>query len=69
MESLKDSHGPDRRLWVRLIQQPQSDFEKSLAFRLAWLVAVIVIGINLFTPSPDPILADFGGITSGAQCA
>lgn len=61
MESLKDTHGPERRLWLHLMQ-PQSDFEKSLAFRLVWLAAIVVIGINLFAPTSDPTLAHIGGI-------
>lgn len=53
MESLNDAHGPERRLWLRLIQS-QSDFEKTLAFRLTLLAAVVVISINVFAPDSQP---------------
>jgi len=48
-----------RQAWLREMQDGliplQSDFEKSLAFRLAMLVAVVVISINVLAPAPAPV--------------
>jgi hypothetical protein len=56
MESLPDSVGNTRRAWLHAIQtglpSPQSDFEKSLAWRLTFVVAVIVVTINVLAPPP-----------------
>lgn len=56
MESLPDSAGNARRAWLRATQAElppqQSDFEKSLAWRLAFVVAVIVVTINVLAPPP-----------------
>ncbi len=52
-----------RHAWLRELQDladkpapdlAQSDFEKSLAFRLTFIVVLIVIGINIFAPPPTP---------------
>lgn len=59
MKGIVDSAGDARRAWLRNMQEDfrplQSDFEKSLAFRLTLLVAAFVIGINLFSPPPQPV--------------
>jgi len=61
MNSLPDSAGDRRRDWLRKAQDDlmplQSDFEKSLAFRLVLLVAVVVISINVLAPAPLPAQA------------
>lgn len=59
-----DSHFVCRQAWLenpksmrKTSAKPakyQSDFEKSLAFRLTLLVAVFVIGLNLLSPDPTP---------------
>lgn len=57
MVSLPDSHTEARHAALRDMQagpaRQQSDFEKKLAFRLAFLVATVVIGFNLFAPAPQ----------------
>jgi hypothetical protein len=58
MNSLPDLAANARRAWLRETQDSQmpvqSDFENSLAFRLVLLVAVVVIGINVLAPAPEP---------------
>lgn len=58
MKSIPDVAGEARRAWLCEMQRgqtgPQSDFEKSLAFRSTLIVAIFVIGINLFSPPPAP---------------
>ncbi|MEW9584312.1 hypothetical protein [Paraburkholderia sp. DGU8] len=57
MTSLPDSAGNNRRAWLLSLQTPiQSDFEKSLAFRLTVIVAVFVIGINVLELAPAPVV-------------
>jgi hypothetical protein len=62
MKSIPDAAGDARRAWLCEMQDDliplQSDFEKSLAFRLTLLVAVFVIGINLLSPPPPAPVAD-----------
>jgi hypothetical protein len=56
MESLPDSAGNARRAWLRAtpaeLPPQQSDFEKSLAWRVAFAVAAIVVTINVLAPPP-----------------
>jgi len=56
MKSIPDSAGEARRTWLRETQDSymplQSDFEKSLAFRLVFLAAVVVISINVLASAP-----------------
>lgn len=56
MNSLPDLAADARRAWLRKMQDGfmpvQSDFEKSLAFRLSLVVAAVVIGLSLFAPAP-----------------
>lgn len=56
MKSMPDAHGDARRADLRAIYvcclTSQSDFEKSLPFRLTMLVAAFVIGINVLAPPP-----------------
>lgn len=56
MESLPDSAGSARRAWLRATQAelppPQSDFEQSWTWRLAFAVAAIVVTINVLAPPP-----------------
>lgn len=56
MESLPDSAGNARRAWLRATQAEfppqQSDFEKSLAWRLAFAVSAIVVTVNVLAPPP-----------------
>ncbi|MFL9883097.1 hypothetical protein PQR66_08675 [Paraburkholderia agricolaris] len=56
MNSLPDLAAAPRRAWLRKMQDGlmpvQSDFEKSLAFRLSLIVAAVVIGLSLFSPPP-----------------
>jgi hypothetical protein len=59
MKPLQDFHGDTRRARLRgrqvvAPQREQSDFEKSFAFRLAFVTAIVVIGINLFSSPPPP---------------
>jgi hypothetical protein len=49
-----------RHAWLRHEQQPsvkqhapQSDFEQSPYWRVCLLIALIVIGINVFSPDPE----------------
>jgi hypothetical protein len=57
---IDDHHAVARKHWLRQQHPPiaqqsaQSDFEKSLAFRVTLLVAVFVIGLNLLSPDPTP---------------
>lgn len=56
-----DANGDARRQWLRALPvlamdataTVQSDFEKSLPFRLTILVAVFVIGLNLLSDQPS----------------
>lgn len=69
MTALPDIHGDDRRAWLQFVQESDpvrrpahaapdtSNFEKTLAWRLALLAAVVVIGINVFAPDPEPNVA------------
>lgn len=69
MTALPDIHGEDRRAWLQFVQESDpvhrpahatpgtSNFEKTLAWRLALLVAVVVIGINVFAPDPEAAFA------------
>jgi hypothetical protein len=54
MESLPDSAGNARRAWLCATQKEpalrQSDFEKSFAWRLTFVVAAIVVTINVLAP-------------------
>lgn len=66
--SFEDVNGDGRRAWLREEQEPrvrqhvpQSNFEESPHWRICLLIAVIVIGINVFSPDPD--------VGSGAQRA
>ncbi|MFM0315979.1 hypothetical protein PQR36_13905 [Paraburkholderia nemoris] len=56
MNSIPDSAGDARRAWLYQMQegltQPQSDFERSFAWRLAFVVAAIVVTINVLAPPP-----------------
>ncbi|NYH13449.1 hypothetical protein [Paraburkholderia bryophila] len=56
MNSLPDSAGDARRAWLCGVQEAlnplQSDFEKSLAWRLTLVVAVVVITINVLAAPP-----------------
>lgn len=58
MESIRDTAGDARRAWLSKMQDGfvpiQSDFERSLAFRLSLIVAAVVIGLSLFSPPPTP---------------
>ncbi|MDQ7981370.1 hypothetical protein QYH69_29490 [Paraburkholderia sp. SARCC-3016] len=60
-----DANAEARRTWLLALQSAptastnvasnaQSDFEKSFAFRLALVITVVVIGINLFSSPPPP---------------
>lgn len=69
MKSLPDSNTAARQMWLRTLQNfpsptppqkisaDQSDFEKSLAFRSALLVAAFVIAINVLPPASVPLVA------------
>ncbi|CAE6693146.1 hypothetical protein [Paraburkholderia nemoris] len=56
MNSIPDSAGSARRAWLRQMQEElaprQSDFETSFAWRLAFVVAAIVVTINVLAPPP-----------------
>ncbi|MFM0595350.1 hypothetical protein [Paraburkholderia dilworthii] len=56
MNSIPDAAAAERKAWLREFQDAQmpvqSDFEKSLTFRLSMIVAAVVIGLNLFAPPP-----------------
>lgn len=58
MKSIPDVAGEARRAWLFEMQchqrAPQSDFECCLAYRLCFIVAVFVIGLNLLSPDPTP---------------
>ncbi|EIF32547.1 hypothetical protein BCh11DRAFT_00275 [Burkholderia sp. Ch1-1] len=64
MKSLPDWNTAARHRWLtqeaaaeqECGTQEQSDFEQSLAFRLTLIVAVFVIGINVFQPAPAPLV-------------
>lgn len=61
MKSIPDSAGEDRRAWLRAMQDDlvpiQSDFETSLAWRVALGVAALVILFNVLAPSPVSVAA------------
>lgn len=55
-----DLNAECRRAWLRQEQQPcirqqtpQSNFEQSPYWRICFFVAVVIIGIQAFTPDPD----------------
>ncbi|CAG4906289.1 hypothetical protein [Paraburkholderia saeva] len=56
MKSIPDVNGEARRAYLREMQDGftplQSDFEQSPVWRITLLVAVFVIGINVFAPAP-----------------
>lgn len=56
MSSLPDLAADARRAWLSEMQDGfipvQSDFERSLAFRLSLIVAAVVVGLSLFSPPP-----------------
>lgn len=58
--SIIDLYGDTRREWLRqeqeprvTLQTPQSDFENSPYWRVAFAIATVVIGIQVFSPNPD----------------
>jgi hypothetical protein len=63
MKSTHDLAGKARRAWLKrgakgalTIEsrpEPQSDFEKAFAYRLTFVVAAVVIALNLFSPEPN----------------
>lgn len=65
MNSIADANTEQRHAWLRDEQnlpahkpaspRCQSDFEKSFAWRLAMVAAVLVIGINLFHSASPPV--------------
>jgi hypothetical protein len=61
MKSIPDSAGEARRAWLRQLQDGltplQSDFEKSRAWRLTFIVAAIVVTINVLAPPPAATVA------------
>ncbi len=55
-----DTHAEARQEWLRQEQQPcvrqqtpQSNFEQSPYWRIAFAIACVVIGIQVFSPNPD----------------
>jgi hypothetical protein len=59
MKSIPDAVADARRAWLDGLQRSQkpaqSDFERSAVWRSTLIAAVIVIGVNLFSPAPTPI--------------
>jgi hypothetical protein len=56
-----EMNGEARRAWLQELQDGlvplQSDFEKSLAWRLTFVTAAIVVTINVLAPPPVPATA------------
>ena len=61
MKSIPDVNGEARRAYLREMQDGftplQSDFEQSPIWRITLLVAVFVIGINVFAQASAPVAA------------
>jgi hypothetical protein len=65
MNSIADANTEQRHAWLRAEQdlparnaaprRDQSDFEKSFAWRLAIVAAIVVIAINLFHSASPPV--------------
>lgn len=60
VEIPSDAHTETRHQWLRdeqtprvCLQTPQSDFENSPYWRIAFALATVVIGIQVFSPNPD----------------
>ncbi|MEX3915994.1 hypothetical protein AB4Y43_07075 [Paraburkholderia sp. BR10872] len=60
MESV-DIYSDERRAWLQqqmradMESAPQSNFEQSPYWRFCFCVALIVIGIQVFSPEPVPL--------------